>query len=73
MNEKITTKQGLSQNSINCIFQDSEGFMWFGTHDGLNRYDGYDFKEFHFDTENKNGLNSSLINCINQDKFQILH
>ncbi|MBL7958736.1 response regulator [bacterium] len=41
--ERITIEQGLSQSSINCIIQDSRGFMWFGTQDGLNRYDGYDF------------------------------
>ena len=37
-------ERGLSQNSVQCIIQDNDGFMWFGTWDGLNRYDGYSFK-----------------------------
>jgi ligand-binding sensor domain-containing protein len=44
--EKFSTEQGLSQNSIVRIFQDSRGFLWFGTFEGLNRYDGYQFKIF---------------------------
>ncbi len=50
-------EHGLSNNAVTTIYQDSRGFMWFGTYDGLNRYDGYNFKVF------KNRLNdqSSLI------------
>ena len=42
----LTVNDGLSQSSVTCIFQDRKGFMWFGTQDGLNRYDGYKFKVF---------------------------
>lgn len=42
--EQLTTKDGLSNGTINSIFKDSRGFMWFCTDDGLNRYDGYNFK-----------------------------
>ncbi len=38
--------QGLSNNVVITIYQDYKGFMWFGTYDGLNRYDGYGFKIF---------------------------
>ncbi|MBT8386863.1 MAG: hypothetical protein KJO12_05580, partial [Ignavibacteria bacterium] len=44
--EKFSTEQGLSQNSIMRILQDSRGFLWICTYDGLNRYDGYQFKIF---------------------------
>lgn len=54
----IGIEQGLSNNAVISIYQDHNGFMWFGTYDGLNRYDGYDFKIF----RNKIGDNTSLIN-----------
>lgn len=41
--EHLSVKDGLSHNSVNCILQDREGFMWFATNDGLNKYDGYTF------------------------------
>ena len=47
----LTIEDGLSQSSIFCIFQDSKGFMWIGTEDGLNIYDGYDFKWIKNDPE----------------------
>ena len=42
----LTTDEGLAQNTVDCIFQDSKGFMWFGTWNGLCRYDGYNFRTF---------------------------
>lgn len=58
--KKIGSQQGLSNNSVTTIFEDHEGFMWFGTMDGLNKYDGYGFKVFrnlksdtHFKLDNK--------------------
>ncbi|RMG37063.1 MAG: hypothetical protein D6732_07360, partial [Methanobacteriota archaeon] len=41
--EHLTLEQGLSQNSVLCILQDQRGFLWFGTEDGLNKYNGYTF------------------------------
>jgi signal transduction histidine kinase/ligand-binding sensor domain-containing protein len=42
----LTAEDGLSNNTVHCVFQDSNGFLWFGTDDGLNMFDGYDFKIF---------------------------
>lgn len=41
--DHLSVEDGLSNNSVNCLLQDREGFMWFGTNDGLNKYDGYAF------------------------------
>ncbi|WP_075590052.1 hybrid sensor histidine kinase/response regulator transcription factor [Labilibacter marinus] len=67
--EKITSQQGLSQNDVNCIYQDNNGFLWIGTNDGLNRYDGYVFRTFRIDEANKKGegLSSNLIYKVSQD------
>ena len=46
--EHFTMEDRMSQNSAHCIFQDSDGFLWIGTQDGLNRYDGYTFEQFHY-------------------------
>lgn len=59
--EHLTSEQGLSQNDVNAICQDDQGFMWFATHDGLNRYDGYKFTIFNPDPNNSNSMNSNLI------------
>ncbi|CDF79797.1 histidine kinase [Formosa agariphila KMM 3901] len=59
--EHLTTEDGLSQSDINTIFQDQKGFMWFGTHDGLNRYDGYNFTIFKPDNKNPKSISSNLI------------
>ncbi len=60
----ITSDQGLSTNLINCIIQDSKGFMWIGTQEGLNRYDGYRIKVYKNEPNNPNSLSYSLIDCI---------
>ncbi len=67
----LTTKDGLSRNSVICIFQDSRGFLWFGTEDGLNRYDGYEFKVFRA-SENNNSLSHNWIWDITEDRDQNL-
>jgi ligand-binding sensor domain-containing protein len=40
---RLSLEHGLSQNSITCMLRDHRGYLWIGTHDGLNRYDGYNF------------------------------
>lgn len=64
---RITISDGLSQATIQSIFQDSDGYMWFGTEDGLNRYDGINFKFYRYSEEEGIGLSSNWIRNINQD------
>ena len=59
--ETIDINQGLSQNSVLTIAQDTNGFMWFGTEDGLNRYDGITFKQFRHDPMDSSSINSNSI------------
>jgi len=66
--ERLGIKQGLSQNSVLCILQDSQGFLWVGTQGGLNRYDGYEFKVFHHDPEDSNSISSDYILSLHEDK-----
>ncbi|MBI5823557.1 MAG: GAF domain-containing protein [Chloroflexi bacterium] len=66
--EHISLEQGLSQSVINVIFQDSKGFLWFGTEDGLNRYDGYSFKVYKPEAENETSLSNRWITSIVEDQ-----
>ncbi len=68
----LTVSDGLSQNSINCIHQDKYGFMWFGTQDGLNRYDGYKFIQYRNVRNNKNSISNNYIWDIHEDENGIL-
>ncbi len=65
--DKITTADGLSQSQVLCILQDKDGFLWFGTYGGLNRYDGYNFKIFKHDKNNPNSLINDHVKSICQD------
>lgn len=65
--QHITSEQGLSQNTIGCILQDSRGFIWFGTWNGLDRYDGYNFLVFKSDNQ-QGGLSNNFIYSICEDK-----
>ena len=69
----LSIENGLSQSSITCIFQDKKGFMWFGTQDGLNRYDGYNFKIFKNDPADSNSISDNFIFTIYEDKNGTLY
>lgn len=64
--KKLKVEDGLSHNSVISMLQDENGFLWFGTKDGLNRYDGYNFKVFRNDSENANSIGSNFIRCLHQ-------
>ena len=66
--EHISSEDGLSQVTVNSILQDSKGFMWFGTSDGLNKYDGYNFTVFRNDPDNPNSLSNNIILSIHEDR-----
>ncbi len=55
---------GLSHNTIHCAVQDDLGFMWFGTKNGLNRFDGYTFKWYQSDTATAGAVGSNFIECL---------
>jgi ligand-binding sensor domain-containing protein/signal transduction histidine kinase len=67
--EHLTNEQGLSSDKVNSIIQDSKGFMWFGTSDGLNRYDGYDFRTFKYDPNDENSLSSNSVLALYEDQM----
>jgi ligand-binding sensor domain-containing protein/serine phosphatase RsbU (regulator of sigma subunit) len=60
-------EQGLSQISVNCIIRDSYGFLWIGTQDGLNKFDGYDFKVYRHQPSDPFSLSNSNINSVIED------
>ena len=68
MFKNITIEEGLSQATVETIYQDSKGYMWFGTNDGLNRYNGYDFKVYRNEIGSKLSLTSNYIMKIVEDK-----
>lgn len=64
----LSVADGLSQNTINCIYQDHLGYVWCGTEDGLNRYDGYQFKVYKHNPLDSTSLSHSWIWDIKEDK-----
>ncbi len=65
--EQIEEVQGLFKKTITCGLQDRYGFLWFGSEDGLIRYDGYTFKEFLYDPADPFSLSSNLVYALEED------
>jgi ligand-binding sensor domain-containing protein/signal transduction histidine kinase len=70
--DQLSVEQGLSQSSVHAILQDHLGFMWFGTLDGLNRYDGYDIRVYKHDPEDPSSLSDNMIQALYEDRGGVL-
>lgn len=67
----LTINEGLSQNTVYCTLQDNKGFIWIGTEDGLNRYNGYDFIIYKHNSH-ANTLSNSQVTCLFEDQSKTL-
>jgi ligand-binding sensor domain-containing protein len=65
---RLSTEDGLSQTKVSQIVQDDQGFMWFGSQYGLNRYDGYKFKVFKHEPGSTNSLSGVYIYSLFKDR-----
>jgi ligand-binding sensor domain-containing protein/signal transduction histidine kinase len=66
--ERVGIEEGLSQNSVNVTLQDSQGFMWFGTQDGLNRYDGYTFTIYRPNVDVPDSISDRWVTALVEDE-----
>jgi len=62
--KQLSVKEGLSNSRVTTVFQDSKGFIWIGTQDGLNRYDGYEFREYKHNPSDSLTIPGNFINCL---------
>ncbi|MBL0745795.1 hybrid sensor histidine kinase/response regulator transcription factor [Chryseolinea lacunae] len=69
--DKLSVKHGLSQVSVMSIFRDSNGYLWFGTRDGLNRYDGLIFKVYRHEAH-QNSISNNYVRSMDEDANNIL-
>ena len=67
----FNSQQGLSQNSITCSITDQQGFLWFATQGGLNRFDGYEFKRFKANSDHKSISGNWITGCVKDSKNQL--
>ena len=70
--ERITIEKGLSQSTVNCILQDRKGYLWFGTDDGLNKYDGYTFKIYKNDPLDSTSISNNNVLTAFEDQSGLL-
>jgi len=66
--EPVTFKHGTMDRTIFCIFQDKKGFIWLGTDNGLNKYDGYTIETYRYQPDDPNSLSNNSVRTINEDE-----
>jgi len=69
---RLTVEDGLSQNAVTCILQDRDGFMWFGTQHGLNKYDGHNLTTYYHEPADTFSLSGDQINVMYEDRQENL-
>lgn len=69
----LQVENGLSNNAVICSLQDKRGFLWFGTKDGLDRYDGYAFKVFRNDPDDSSSIGSNFVHALYEDPDGLLY
>lgn len=70
--DRLSSDVGLSQNAVQAVVQDFRGFMWFGTQNGLNRYDGYEFQIFNQNSADSTSLSGNYVQALLEDKHRQL-
>lgn len=70
--DHFSIQHGLSQGEVYCIIQDNRGFMWFGTENGLNQFDGNKFKVYRNDPTDPNSLSNDFVRTICEDQWNNL-
>ena len=70
--DHLSLEDGLSQSVVNAILQDQRGFIWLGTQDGLNRYDGYKFSVYKHDPAQENSISSNFIQALYEDPSGVI-
>ena len=66
--ERFTIDDGLSQNTVYKVFQDSRGYIWLGTQGGLDRFNGYEFKHYEHESNDSTSIVNGWIRAINEDE-----
>ena len=64
---RYNTEKGLSHNQVNCFLKDSRGFVWIGTANGLNRFDGYSFRVFNREPADSASISDHQVNALFED------
>lgn len=70
--KNLGTENGLSNRKVNCILEDKRGFLWFGTEDGLNRYDGKNFTVYKSELNIRTGISGNIITDLYEDKTGVM-